>query len=266
MPGSDQAAAALASLQAGFARALMWADDPVPDGFAGHSARPPQARFNVYRNNVFASLTATLRARFPVVERLVGEEFFAAMARVFVARHPPRSPVLLEYGAGFAGFLETFEPVEQLPYLPDVARLEWLRAVAYHAADRAPLDPAELAAIPQEDLATVSFALHPSVGLLMSPYPVVGIWETNTHDSEVRAIAADSGGEDALVIRPAFDVVIVRLGSGGLAFTAALADGATLAAAADLAAQSATDFYLPHALSALIGAGALTACSIQTSR
>lgn len=266
MPGRDQSAAALAPLQVGFARALMWADDHVPDGFAGHSARAPQARFNVYRNNIFASLTATLRARFPVVERLVGEEFFAAVARVFIARHPPCSPVLLEYGAGFAGFLETFEPAEQLPYLPDVARLEWLRNVAYHATDRTPLDPAELARIPAEDLAAVSFELHPSAGLLTSPYPAVGIWETNTHDSEVRVIAADAGGEDALVVRPAFDVVIVRLGPGGHTFAAALADGAALAAAAELAALTATDFSLPHALSALIGAGALTACSIQASR
>lgn len=261
MPSIERAAD-LADLQRGFARALMWADDEVPPAFTGASARAPVKRFGVYRNNVFASLTQTLRARFPVVERLVGEEFFAAMARVFLTQHPPRSPALFEYGAAFAGFLEGFEPVAEVPHLPDIARLEWLRNVAYHAADHVPLDGAVLGSIAPEDLPAVTLKLHPSAGLLSSPYPVISIWETNTHDAEVRSICTQTPSEDALVVRPALDVVVVRLGPGGHAFADALASSTPLAAAADVASAAAADFSLSHALGSLIAAGAFASFAV----
>ena len=75
----------LAALQHGFADALLQGGDAVPAGVTSHTAPRPVRRFQVYRNNVFASLIEVVRARFPVVERLVGEEFFRAMARVFVS-------------------------------------------------------------------------------------------------------------------------------------------------------------------------------------
>ena len=67
-------------------------------------------RFGVYRNNVYSSLIDVLQARFPVVSRLVGEEFFRAMARVYVEQEPPRSAVLLRYGASFPDFVASFAP------------------------------------------------------------------------------------------------------------------------------------------------------------
>ncbi len=45
-----------------------------------------------------------------MVEKIVGEEFFAAMARVFVMKRPPRSPLLANYGDDFPAFIAAFEP------------------------------------------------------------------------------------------------------------------------------------------------------------
>ena len=111
---------ALARLQAGFSRAMLEQGLPVPEGLA------PARRFSVYRNNLYARLSDALRSRYPVVERLVGRDFFYAAAAVFIGAHPPSSPVLIEYGEAFPAFLETFEPARELPYLADTARLEWL--------------------------------------------------------------------------------------------------------------------------------------------
>jgi hypothetical protein len=132
--------AMLAAFETPFADAQLNADQPVPQGITAHNAAVPTRRFAVYRNNVVVGLVKALRYRFPVVEKIVGEEFFAAMARVFVIEQPPRSALLTTYGDEFAAFIAAFEPARELPYLADVARLEAARTQAYHAADAAPVD------------------------------------------------------------------------------------------------------------------------------
>ncbi len=104
---------------------------------------------------------------------IVGDAFFVAMARVYVAGYPPASPIMLDYGAGFGGFLEIFAPVASLPYLPDVAYLERAWLEAYHAAEAAPLDAASLGTIATADLPEVRFDLHPSVRVVRSRFPTI---------------------------------------------------------------------------------------------
>ena len=98
---------------ASFGTALRGGDLP-----AGLVARHPDEvgrRFAVYRNNVAVSLSAALASRFPVIRQLVGEAFFAALARLHAEQDRPKSPVLAEWGAGFAAFLEGFPPLEAYP-------------------------------------------------------------------------------------------------------------------------------------------------------
>ena len=219
---SERSGRALADLQSAFRAALLGSDDPAPPELTSHSSPNPKRRFEVYRNNVASSLTSTIAARFPVVQRLVGEEFFQAMALYFVERAPPRSPMLIVYGEGFPTFLETFEPVADLPYLPDVARLEWLQTQAFHAADAKPLSPEDFQSLPLDQIGGLRFALHPSLGILASPYPVYSIWRTNTHDAEVVPITPDHGAEQVMIIRPDTVVEVVKLPPGAYEFVKAL--------------------------------------------
>lgn len=254
-PADSTPPADLAALQRGFAQALFHETGTVPGGVTATAAPSLATRFHVYRNTVFASLVETVRARFPAVEKLVGEEFFRAMARVFVETHPPRSPALLHYGADFIPFLRRFEPAAELPYLPDVALLEWLRNRAYHAPDAEPLAIAALAAIAPERLPGLRLAPHPSAQLFASDYPAVSIWEANRGDGDGR-LAGDPGAEAALVVRPHLEVAILRLDPGGHAFVEALAASRTFAEAAALAMEAEPAFALHHTLAALFGAGA----------
>ena len=255
----------LADLQHSFAGAVLRARLSVPDGVRREVQPTRERRFRVYRNNVKASLVAALAARFPVVGRLVGEEFFTAMALVFVERHPPRSPVLAEYGAAFAGFLEGFDPAADQPYLPDIARLEWARQVAYHSADAGAVDISRLVELPPEVLGSVRLGLHPATAVVPSRWPIVSIWTTNTHDETPRAPAADWAGETALVTRLHLDVLVHRLPPGADLLVAELARGIALGAAADAASRAHASFDLATSLSTLFGAGAVTTLSQGSS-
>lgn len=251
---------AFAQVQDNFAGALLDADRPVPGCVTSYTARAPQKRFAVYRNNVVAGLIAALRTQFPVSERIVDDEFFADAARVYIETQPPRSPILVAYGYGFPDFIAGFAPAAEIDYLADVARLEVARTRAYHAADAVPLDLARWQAIDPQALAGVRVTLHPSVEILRSPHPIVTIWAMNSGEAELAAID-DWAGEDAVIARPQLDVTVRKLPAGGAAFLAALATGATLGDAAQTAATDHPDFDLAANLAGLIGAGLATELS-----
>ena len=136
----------LSEVQAGFAAALLDPAAPVPAGIVGPDRRPAPRRFAVYRNNVVSALANAVAGSFPAVKRIVGEDFFRAMARAYVLAEPPTSPVLLDYGITFPDFIARFAPAASLPYLPDVARIERRWREAYHAEDAEPLPPDALGA------------------------------------------------------------------------------------------------------------------------
>jgi hypothetical protein len=242
------------SMQTRFAAALRDAGMPVPAGMTAMTGAAPVKRFAVYRNNVMVSLVEALRARFPALERIVGPEFFAAMARVFVTEHPPRSPVLMWFGDELPSFLERFPPAQELSYLADVARLEAARTRAYHAVDATGLDPARFAALDDAALGAIRVTLHPSAEIVRSPHPIVTIWAMNTDAIPLGPIESWHG-EDALVMRPSLDVEVRALPPGGAAFLLGLAAGESLAAAIAAAQAESDAFDLTHNLAGLIGSG-----------
>jgi len=244
---------AFSAFQENFADALLDADQPVPGTVTSHTARAPQKRFAVYRNNVVAGLVAALRTQFPATEKIVGEKFFAAMARVYVVTTPPRSPILVTYGDGFPGFVAGFAPAADVPYLADVARLEVARTRAYHAADATPLDPSAWQELDPGVLLNVRVTLHPSVQILRSAHPVVTIWSMNSGEHALASIE-DCGAEDALVARPRLDVQVRRMPAGGAAFLGALASGASLGDAVISGAADHPEFDLAANLAGLIDA------------
>ncbi|MBA4045703.1 MAG: DUF2063 domain-containing protein [Erythrobacter sp.] len=156
--------------QADFARSLLDPDRAVPPMIVARGNR-----FDIYRNNVLSSLTSALACTFPVVEKMVGSEYFAALASAFVRETPPTSRILAEYGGVFPLFIGTFPPLADFPYLADVARLEWLRQEAIRSPDDLQRDT-PLASIEVEALMERKLVLAPSARLLTSPHPVATLW------------------------------------------------------------------------------------------
>ncbi|GJH08495.1 putative DNA-binding domain-containing protein [Caballeronia novacaledonica] len=246
-----------------FAAALLNPDMRVPPGLVGPNREASEKRFNVHRNNVVAGLVGALKAAFPAVCRIAGDEFFAAMARVYVALEPPRTPVMLGYGETFPDFIRRFEPAQSVPYLHDVARFERAWVEAYHAAEASPADPALLAAIDSRSLPQIAFLLHPSARVVRSSFPVVQIWSMNIEGGVPAAIDIWSGGESALVVRPHAEIEVCRLPAGAATFIQSLATNASVAEAATLALEEHASFDLAGALRDLFMIKAIAGWNIR---
>ena len=253
-----------AGSQQAFAAALLDPARDVPAGLRVGEGVDARRRFAVHRNNAVVALVDALALAFPVTQALVGSDFFRAMARERVHADPPRSPIVADYGAGFAGFIARFAPAAGVAYLADIARLEWLRMRAFHAADAAPVAAAAwraLVAAPDR-LAATRISLHPACAWLRSEHALWSIWHAHHGLEDVGS--ADLDGievdrpEAVLVTRPHYDLQVTRLPAGGAELLDALADGLALDAAMTRAAADAgtgAPAQLPMLLALLVERG-----------
>ncbi len=247
----------LAKLQREFAAALFdKGNERFPAGI--RNGRFSGARlFQIYRNNVFISLTAALADVYPVVQRLVGEGFFKYVADAFIRAHPPQSGNLHDFGADLAEFLASFPACAELRYLPDVARLEWAYHEVFHAATTG-FDVAALAAVPPERYAELRFGLSPAARLITSEYPVLAIWRANQAEVAETSVDLDAGGNRLLVFRRELEVEFKLLSAGEYALLAAWQLGTALQEASAAALQAEADFDLTRYLQQHAALGTIT--------
>lgn len=245
----------LLELQLALRRSLVAGDDAAAAACIVTAGLAPSERLAVYRNTCLLTLVRALRLGFPAIERLVGADFFEAAARAFIAAEPPRSSWLDDYGGGFAGFLERFAPATALPYLGDVARLEWAVSRALHASDAEPLDLAALASVPEDERAGLRFVPQPSLALLALQHPADAVWHAVLDEDEAALAALDpsSGPAWLLVQRRPAGVDLQRLDQPLWRFAQALCAGCRLGAA--LAEHRGID--APAALATLLAQGLL---------
>jgi len=249
----------LRELQRDVRRALLGRGDDPAAAAVAEDGLTAQARLAIYRHHVFTTLTAALQATFPVVCRLVDERFFAYAADQYIRQDPPSGPCLFEYGATFPAFLAGFPACEGLPYLADVARLEWAMNRALHAAAGVPLEQAALRAPVSEVDGDEVFSLDPSLSLVASRWPIDRIWQSNQPEADPEAtVDLSAGGGVRLEVRRVGDDVVFRgLDPGVFAFRHALAEGHRLAEAVERALAADEAFDLPGGLAAIYRDGLL---------
>jgi hypothetical protein len=219
----------------------------------------PGRRLQIYGNHYLVTLEEALGATFPAVRALVGDGFFGCAARRFAVERPPRGPCLHEYGGTFPDFLAELPEVRALPYLADVARLEWAANLAYHATDARAIALDRLAAIAPELYGHLRFGFHPAASLVASPYPLTAIWQAALpgSDPELR-VDADAGGERVLVFREADEVVFHTLDEAEYRFLATLSAAGTVGEAASAALIAAPGFDVAASLAAWLERGLFT--------
>ncbi|QGZ43262.1 DUF692 family protein [Pseudoduganella flava] len=224
--GPAPVAETLAAGQAEFAAALL--SGAAPAGL------PPQ-RLAIYRGNLTGGWTKALRAAFPVVAELVGDDFFAALAAEYGRGHPTDDPDLNAFGARFAAFLDGFPHVAELPYLPDVARLEWLLHRAYYAADARSLAPGDLAHLSPEAFAASAVTFNPAAVVFASRWAVVPLWLAHQPERGVPFPAEIAQASAALVHRAGWRPDVLALDAANYRALALLEQGGTMGQALDAA-------------------------------
>jgi hypothetical protein len=253
----------LREVQAAFAQGVL---DPslaarVASGIVGGGIAPKR-RLALYRNNVLSSLRRVLEGTFPATRRLLGPERFAEIALAFIRSAPPDRPQLLAYGAGFPAFVERWGEATAVPYVADVARLEWAREEAFYATDAPPLSAADLAVIPIARYAGLRFELHPSLRLIRSTGPVFALWRAAVDDSTdaISTAFRQAGAEQVLVVRPQMTVTTRAIAGADLLLLEALSEGMPLAEAAERAQAGSAGFDLQAALALHLAGGSFAGC------
>ena len=259
---SPTASSSLYRFQQEFARELVEVSARIePDSPVVRLVTQPG--FAVYRNTVRKGCVDALLANYPAVARLVGEEWMRAAAAEFSRIHPPRSALLLEYGAEFAAFLGAFEPAAELPYLAGVARLDRFWTEAHFARDESALAPERIAAFGQGDLARARLRPHASARWAwFDDDPIFSLWSCNRNGS---GDASDIAwcGEGALVVRPIDSVQATALARADVALLDACAAGCTVAEAALAALDADRAADLTQSMARLLSAGAFARIEID---
>lgn len=125
----------------------------------------------VYHNAYSAQLVACLRDSYERLWAWLGDDAFEAAARHHIARHPPTSWTMGDYGVGFAETIDALYPED--PEVAEIAALDWALRRAFDGPDAPPFDPQRLAEV-DWDNAVIHFV--PTVELLPVKTNCGAIW------------------------------------------------------------------------------------------
>ncbi|SCK18317.1 DUF2063 domain-containing protein [Vogesella sp. LIG4] len=242
---------AAAEWQAALLAAIRDPHTPPQPGF-------PAAALAVYRNNYRVGLMALLEQVYPICRQLLGEEFFEALAREYVRDTPSASGNLHDYGATLADFIAAFPHCAELPYLPDVARLEWALHRGYYAPDAPCIELATLAGMPPQQWGTLRFGPHPACHVLDTRWPLAAIHAWHQPGGE-RTVVDMQQAQPLLLYRDHVGrMQLTALDAAGYRFASLLLQGKALEAATDAALALNPAFDLQAALLQLLQHGCLS--------
>lgn len=246
----------LSDIQHAFAAGVLDIDQQTPILSALHLARgEPVDRFSIYRGNVRAIWRNTLAGAYPVILRLLGEDFFDCLARDYGRSYPSQSGDLNRFGHLFSTFLGETSALKEYPYCPDVAELEWRVHRAYYAQDCAPLNLTQFLQEQGTAAQECQLQLHPSVSLFSSSFAAVDIWHAHQHEDVADLGVPLTQASRAVIVRPEWQVQVIHLNPASYTALQALESGESLGAALEAALTCDAEFDVGSALASWFYSG-----------
>lgn len=221
----------------------------------------PVKNMRIYQNNVISTLTKALHNTYPLIVKLIGDDFFRLTAKEYIKRYPSRSGNLNDYGQYFSDFLVEYEPVKELIYLADVAQFEWTCHTLLSASTHSPFDATLLKNIAPEQYEHIHFYLHPASRVMKFYYPllrIIDLCKGEINDT----IDLGEEGVNILIIRLHEDISLIPLSESDYTFLSALQDNVSLAAALEATINIDPTFQLDEKLTAWIQDQTIVDCQL----
>lgn len=187
----------------------------------------PVENFSIYRNNIRSALISTLQETYPLIVKLLGEDFFKVACREYIAQYPSRSSNLNDYGEYFSHFLAHYPPVKNLIYLVEVAEFEWICHRLYFAADHSGFDVSRLRPLVKDQYENIHFSLHPALVVKKFHYPMLDIIDLCNHRSD-KEVDITQGSINLIIARRDFEIKLIPIADADFQFLNAIQEGATL--------------------------------------
>jgi uncharacterized protein len=206
-----------------------------------------EQRFALYRGNLSSIWNKTLATAYPVLQALVGEEFFSALSREFGKAHPSAVGDLNQFGYHFSDFLASFPHVAQYPYFPDMARLEWLVHRVHYAANAESVNAADIAELSPDQFEYARLSFHPACHPVESESAVVVLWQAHQPDTAVAFPEHMAQSNKGWVVRSQWKADVLLLTPAAYAVLSALQQGEVLGAALDIGLEIDAEFdFVAH--------------------
>lgn len=260
---TQKAISSLGEIQHAFASGILGVDTQtlILSALTAGQAEPAD-RLSIYRGNLRAIWRSALSGAYPVLLQLLGDDFFDFLARDYGRLYPSQSGDLNRFGAQFPAFLRATTALNEYPYCPDVAELEWRVHRAYYATDCAPLSLAHLL---QEQGASVQecrLQLHPSASLFDSSFAAVDIWHAHQYEEVANLNVPLTQASRAVIVRPEWQVHVISLDQAAYAALQSLERGENLGAALEAALACDTQFDVGSELAVWFRSGLFSSYSL----
>jgi hypothetical protein len=192
--------------------------------------RPPRGsvedRWHVYAHGYRARIAEVFSLEYAAVRRILGAEAFAALVERYLDVFRPRSFDLGRAGERLPTFLEFDRLTLELPFLPDLARLERRLSAAFTAADGEPARWEDLRRLSPGELLEIGFGLMPGVSVLRSPWPLDELWACRFEEDAAVSVPLAGPPARVLVFRVDGRVRVERVGDDEAAIVEAASCGA----------------------------------------
>lgn len=167
----------LNTLQQQFSDALLYKNELIISEIREKVQFSSHDLLQVYRNSFVMGVTEALAITYRHTLSLVGDAFFNTAARKFILTHPPHENNIINYGDGFAHFLENLPQLKSLPYIAEMARFEWLLEQTSNAQLQSQrLDIEKLSALPEALFAAIIFNIPSQVTLFTSEQEILCLY------------------------------------------------------------------------------------------
>ncbi len=213
--------------------------------FNPQRAIPGLERLSVYAEGYEIRFREGLSETYEAVHRVIGEARFAELAKAYAAQYPSRNPNLSFVGEHLPQFIGTLPLAKELPFIADLAKLEWLVSEAFHAFEKPAVGAHELSKISPEKLTQAVFIFQPSVAVVSSDWPVLDIWNLRKKPKEEINLEINGRAQRVMVYRRGFKVECRLLTEWQLEMLEGLLQGLSLEAVCGKLAEKFSDDLTP---------------------